>query len=109
MDNQQGDLFGLLPGAAGGRELSRLRGKAYFRALGQRGGQQTASRYGASYMRQLGATGGAAYRQRLYTLPKTIRPWYGGSERRIPYWPPRSTIRRIRPILVRIALEGRKV
>jgi hypothetical protein len=106
MNNQQEDLFGLFPGAAGGRTLSRLRGKGYFRQLGQRGGQQTVKNHGTAYMRQLATAGGAANRQRLYTIPRTVRPWYGGRERRIPYWPPKHTKRRKRPILVRIEIEG---
>jgi hypothetical protein len=106
LENAQEDLFGRLPGAAGGRALSRLRGKSYFRQLGQRGGQQTVKRHGKAYMRQIATVGGAANRRRLYTTPRTISPWYGGRERRIPYWPPKHTKRRKRPILIRIEIEG---
>jgi hypothetical protein len=102
----QHDLHGLLPGAAGGRALSRLRGKEYFRTLGQRGGQQTVKNHGTAYMRQLATVGGAANRRRLHTLPRTVHPWYGGRERRIPYWPSKHTQRRKRPILIRIEIEG---
>lgn len=49
--------------------------------------------------------GGEANRRRLYTIPRTISPWYGGRERRIPYWPPKHTKRRKRPILIRIELD----
>lgn len=107
MSPLQADLFGLLPGAAGGRRLLETRGPEYFRELGRRGGRQTVKRYGKKYMRRLAAAGGAANRRRLYTTPRTVTPWYGGRERRIPYWPPKTAMyrRRTRPIFVAITLE----
>jgi len=95
-------LSELQRGAAGGRALSEQRGASYLRQLASAGGRTTVERYGVAYMRQLASAGGREKRRRTYTWPRTIRPWYGGVERRVPFWPARSTKRRKRPIFVRI-------
>src|SRR6476619_2491706 len=95
----------LMPGAAGGRELVELKGRDYFVELGKQGGTTTRDRYGTEYLRELAQRGGEANRRRYHSQPQTIHPWYGGTERRIPYWPPRMTKRRKRPIYIRIEVE----
>ena len=72
---------------------------------GAAGGRALAEQRGAAYLRQLAAAGGREKRRRAYAWPRTIRPWYGGVERRVPYWPARSTRRRRRPIFVRIEVQ----
>jgi hypothetical protein len=106
MGIEQKELWELLPGAAGGRELARRKGREYFVELGQRGGKATRDRYGTDYLKELARRGGEANRKRCHNEPRTVHPWYGGTERRIPYWPPRATKRRKRPIYVRIEIEN---
>src|SRR3712207_2034598 len=105
MKIEQRELWELLPGAAGGQELRRQKGRDYFAQLGARGGTTTRDRYGADYLRELGHRGGEANRKRYHSTPQTLHPWYGGVERRIPYWPPKATKRRKRPLYVRVELE----
>jgi hypothetical protein len=105
MGVEQKELWELMPGAPGGRELARPKGRAYFVELGQRGGATTRNRYGTDYLKALAQRGGKATRQRYHNQPRTIHPWYGGTERSIPYWPPRSTKRRKRPVYIRIEIE----
>src|SRR5438876_504142 len=102
---EQRELWEQLPGAAGGKELLRQRGPEYFAQLGARGGAATRDRYGVIYLRELAQRGGESLRQKYHTEPQTIHPWYGGVERRIPYWPQNSTKRRKHPIYVRVELE----
>jgi hypothetical protein len=105
MGIEQKDLWGLLPGAAGGQELSRQRGSEYFSELGGRGGATTRDRYGTEYLRELAQRGGEATRRKYHSQPRTVHPWYGGVERRVPYWPPKATKRRKRPVSIRIEIE----
>jgi hypothetical protein len=105
MGIEQKELWDLMPGAAGGRELARLKGREYFVELGKQGGATTRDRYGTEYLKALAQRGGEANRKRYHTQPRTIHPWYGGTERSIPYWPPRSTKRRKRPVYIRIEME----
>jgi hypothetical protein len=105
MGVEQKDLWGLLPGAVGGRQLSRQKDSEYFAELGHRGGTATRDRYGRDYLKELAQRGGEANRRRYQSQPQTIHPWYGGAERRIPYWPPNSTKRRKHPIYIRVELE----
>lgn len=99
-DTTQLDLFGLMPGAPGGRQLRDLRGREYFQELGRRGGQQTVNRYGPEHMHDLAQQSATERRRRRYTLPRTVRTWYGAVERCIPYWPVGS--RRKKPLYVYI-------
>lgn len=103
----QHDLFGLMPGAPGGRELSALRGREYFRELGRRGGRQTVERYGPEHMHTLAEQSAAERRRKRYTQPRTVRTWYGTVERCIPYWPVGS--RRKRPVYVYIQIDQSEV
>jgi hypothetical protein len=105
MGVEQKDLWELLPGVAGGRNLSQQKGSDYFSELGRRGGITTRDRYGTDYLKELAHRGGEANSKRYHNQPQTIHPWYGGTERRIPYWPPTATKRRKRPIYIRIELE----
>jgi hypothetical protein len=102
---RQRELNELLPGSAGGRKLRRLKGREYFVELGRRGGKATRDRYGLDYLRDLARRGGEALRRLYHHEPRTVRPWYGGKERIVPYWPAKATKRRKRPIYVRIELE----
>jgi hypothetical protein len=102
---RQRSLNELQRGAAGGRALAEQRGAAYLRQLAAAGGRSTLARYGVAHLRQLAAAGGREKRRRAYTWPRTIRPWYGGVERRVPYWPARSSKRRRRPVFVRIEVQ----
>jgi hypothetical protein len=103
--SHQHSLDELRPGSPGGRALAGLRGPGYFKELGSRGGRTTVQRYGLLHFRQLAAAGGREKKRRLYTWTKTIIPWHGVIERRIPYWPPRSTTRRRRPIFVYVEVQ----
>jgi hypothetical protein len=103
---EQSELTDLLPGSAGGSALRRLKGREYFVELGRRGGKATRDRYGVEHLRRLSERGGEANRRRYRTIPKTIHPWYGGEERRVPFWPPRATKRRKRPVYVRIEIRA---
>jgi hypothetical protein len=58
----QRDLFGLFPGAAGGRATRDRYGHVYLRDLGQRGSRITRDRYGLDYLRELARRGGIAKR-----------------------------------------------
>ena len=101
----QHSLRELQRGSPGGRALAGLRGPGYFKELGSRGGRTTVRLYGVDHLRQLAAAGAREKRRRLYTWPRTVHPWYGGIERRVPFWPPRSTKRRRRPIFVYIEVQ----
>jgi general stress protein YciG len=105
MEIEQGELWELLPGSAGGRTLRRLKGDAYFAELGKRGGEKTRDRYGKEYLREIARRGSEATRKRYHTQPRIVKPWYGGVERRIPYWPPKATKRRRRPLYIRVEVE----
>jgi hypothetical protein len=99
----QTDLFGLLPGAAGGRATRDRYGRLYLRDLGQRGGQTTRDRYGLDYLRELARRGGIAKRVKEDTLPRTVEHWDGTQRRLVPYRRPKS--RRRRPHLVVFFLD----
>ncbi len=101
----QRSLSELQRGSAGGRALVEQRGVEYLRQLASAGGSSTVARYGVAHLRQLASAGGLEKRRRAYSWPRTIRPWYGGVERRVPYWPARSTRRRRRPVFVRIEVQ----
>jgi hypothetical protein len=105
MKLEQRELWELLPGAPGGQELKRRKGREYFAELGRRGGATTRDRYGVDYLKDLAQRGGEANRKRYHTTPRTVHPWYGGVERSIPYWPPTMTKRRKRPVYVRVELD----
>lgn len=101
----QHDLYELLPGVAGGRQLLRDRGVGYFAEIGRRGGRTTRQRYGLSYLQELASRGGRSKRWRQYSTPATIRAWDGVTYRRVPYWPHQVRgRRRQRPVFVRIEL-----
>jgi hypothetical protein len=105
---EQRDLWGLLPGAAGGRALRDRRGAGYFGVLGTIGGRATVARYGVEHMRELARRSVASRRRRRNTLPRTVQYVEIGqvvTERVIPWWPhqPRRRHRKS-PILVRIEL-----
>ena len=99
----QHDLFGLFPGAPGGRALRDTYGRVHLVTIATKGGQTTLERYGREYMRELASRGGKAKRQKEDTLPRTAVHWDGTPERHVPYRPPRS--RRRRPIIVRFFLS----
>jgi hypothetical protein len=105
MKIEQRELWELLPGTAGGQALKRQKSPDYFAQLGARGGATTRDRYSVDYLKDLAHRGGEATRKRYHTIPQTIHPWYGGVERRIPYWPPKVTKRRKRPLYIRVELE----
>src|SRR4051812_42580264 len=94
MPIEQRKLWELLPGAAGGRELVRQKGRENFAQIGARGGAVTRERYGIVYLRGLAQRGGDATKAKYHTEPRTVHPWYGGQERSIPYWPPSATAHR---------------
>jgi hypothetical protein len=52
-DFTQHDLFGLFPGAPGGRARRDAYGHVYLITIATRGGQNTLKRYGREYMREL--------------------------------------------------------
>ena len=52
-DFTQHDLFGLFPGAPGGRALRDMYGRVYLVTIATKGGQTTLERYGKEYMREL--------------------------------------------------------
>jgi hypothetical protein len=108
MKIEQRGLWELLPGAAGGQALKRRKGSDYFAQLGARGGTMTRNRYGAGYLKEIGQRGGEANRKRYHGEPRTVHPWYGGTERRIPYWPPKMTKRRKRPLYVRVDVDDQE-
>ena len=98
----QHDLFGLFPGAPGGRTLRDTYGRDHLVTIASTGGRTTFDRYGPDYMRELAARGGKAKRHKEDTQPRTVIHWDGTPERHVPYCPPRS--RRRRPLIVRIFL-----
>lgn len=105
---EQRDLWGLLPGAAGGRALRDRRGAGYFGALGSVGGGMTLARYGREHMRELARRGAVSRRQQRDTQPRTVQYSEAGQvviERVVPWWPhqPRRRHRKA-PVLVRIEL-----
>jgi hypothetical protein len=102
---RQHSLNELQPGSPGGRALASLRGPSYFKEIGSRGGRTTVQRHGLAHIRQLAAAGGREKRRRVYAWPRTVHPWYGGIERRVPFWPLRSTKRRKRPMFVYIEVQ----
>ena len=102
----QHSLSELQRGARGGIALAQQRGASYMRQLASAGGRATVARYGVDHMRQLASSGGREKKRRVYSWPCTIRPWYGGTERRVPFWPARATRRRRRPIFVRIEVTN---
>ena len=101
----QHSLYELQPGSPGGRALANLRGPGYFKEIGSRGGRTTVQRHGLAHIRQLASAGGCEKRRRLYTWPRTVHSWHGSIERRVPFWPPRSTKRRHRPMFVYIEVQ----
>ena len=102
-DNIQHDLFGLFPGAPGGRALRDTYGRDHLITIASTGGRTTLERYGQDYMRELASRGGKAKRHKEDTQPRTVIHWDGTPERHVPYRPPRS--RRHRPLIVRIFLD----
>ncbi len=102
-DSTQHDLFGLFPGALGGRALRDTYGREYLLTIATTGGRITLERYGKDYMRELAARGGKAKRRKEDTQPRTVTHWDGTPERHVPYHPPRS--RRRRPLIVRFFLD----
>ncbi len=109
---QQHDLFGLFPGAPGGRALRDQRGIEYLAAIGATGGQTTYQRHGREHMSRIGAAGRAARRIRRITQPQTLLFFsesYTEIIRIVPYWPPRSTQRRRHPgyVVIYLALYNR--
>ena len=103
---EQRDLWGLLPGAAGGRALRDRHGPDYFGTLAAAGGRATVARYGRAHMRELARRAAASRRQRRDTQPRTVQSVEVGlvvTERIVPWWPhdPRRQ-RRKTPVLVRI-------
>jgi hypothetical protein len=105
MPIEQRELWELLPGAAGGQEVVRQRGRAYFAQIGARGGRATRDRYGVVYLREIAQRGGETTRAKYHHEPRTIYTWYGAKERVVPYWPTKATKRRKHPIYVHIELE----
>ena len=101
-DGTQHDLFGLFPGAPGGRALRDSYGRDHLVTIARTGGRTTLERYSPDYLRELASRGGTAKRQKDDTQPRTVTQWDGTPERHVPYRPPRS--RRKRPLIVRIVL-----
>lgn len=103
---QQNDIWVALPGVKGGRAVRDKHGEDYLQSIARKGGETTVKRYGTAYMRALGRKGGIAKRNRIYTLPKTIKAWDGVVYRRVPWYPHhKSRQRRKRPVLVRIEFD----
>ena len=63
-DFTQHDLFGLFPGAPGGRALRDTYGRVYLVTIATRGGRTTLERYGREYMRELASRGDKAKRHK---------------------------------------------
>jgi hypothetical protein len=74
-DFTQHDLFGLFPGAAGGRALRDTYGRVYLVTIATKGGQTTLERHGEDYMRELASRGGKAKRQKEETQPRNVTHW----------------------------------
>ena len=102
-DGTQHDLFGLFPGAPGGRALRDSYGREHLITIARAGGRTTLERYGQDYLREPASRGGKAKRQKDDTQPRNVTHWDGTPERHVPYRPPRS--RRKRPLIVRIVLD----
>src|SRR5215212_10902661 len=68
-DFTQHDLFGLFPGAPGGRALRDTYGRDHLISIATKGGQTTLERYGKEYMRELASRGGKAKRHKEDTQP----------------------------------------
>lgn len=104
-DFTQHDLFGLFPGAPGGRALRDAYGRDHMHTIASTGGQTTLKRYGREYMRELASRGGKAKRHKEDTQPRNVTHWDGTPERHVPYRPKGS--RRRRPRIIRFFLgEG---
>ena len=99
----QHDIFGLFPGAPGGRALRDTYGRDYLITIATKGGRTTLERYGKEYMRKLASGCGKAKRQKEDTQPRNVTHWDGTPERHVPYRPPRS--RRRRPLIIRFFLS----
>jgi hypothetical protein len=97
-DFTQHDLFGLFPGASGGRALRDTYGRVYLVTIATKGGRTTLERYGKAYMRELASHGGKAKRHKEDTQPRNVMHWDGTPERHVPYRLPRSRRRRLRII-----------
>jgi hypothetical protein len=78
-DFTQHDLFGLFPGAPGGRALRDTYGHAYLVMIAAKGGRTTLERYGRDYMRELASRGGKAKRHKEDTQPCNVTRWDGTS------------------------------
>ena len=102
-DSIQHDLFGLFPGAPGGRALRDRYGRDYLITIATKGGRTTLERYGKDYMRELASRGGKAKRQKEDTQPRNVTHWDGTPERHVPYRPKGS--RRRRPHIIRFFLS----
>ena len=102
-DFTQHDLFGLFPGATGGRALRDTYGRYHLHTIASTGGQTTLKRYGREHMRELASRGGKAKRHKADTQPRNVTHWDGTPERHVPYRPPRS--RRRRPQIIRFFLS----
>ena len=99
----QRDIFGLFPGAPGGRALRDRYGRDYLITIATKGGRTTLERYGKDYMRELASRGGKAKRHKEDTQPRNVTHGDGTPERHVPYRPPRS--RRRRPRIIRFFLS----
>jgi len=102
-DFTQHDIFGLFPGAPGGRTCRGAHGRVYLITIATKGGQTTLERYGREYMRELASRGGKAKRHKEDTQPRNVTHWDGTPERHVPYRPLRS--RRRRPLIIRFFLS----
>jgi hypothetical protein len=77
MASSQHDLFGLFPGAPGGRALRDMYGRAHLVTIASTGGRTTLERYGKDYMRELASRGGKIKRHKEDTQPRTVIHWDG--------------------------------
>ena len=102
-DGTQHDLFGLFPGAPGGRALRDTYGRDHLVTIARTGGRTTLERYGQDYLHALASRGGQAKRQKDDTQPRNVTHWDGTPERHVPYRPKGS--RRRRPRIIRFFLS----
>jgi len=102
-DFTQHDLFGLFPGAPGGRALRDTYGRDHLISIATKGGRTTFERYGKEYMRELASRGGKAKRHKEDTQPRNVTHWDGTPEWHVPYRPNGS--RRRRPHIIRFFLS----
>src|SRR5262245_64379088 len=86
-DFTQHDLFGLFPGASGGRALRDTYGRVHLVTIATKGGRITLERYGKAYMRELASRGGKAKRYKEDTQPRNVTHWDGTPERQVHYSP----------------------